>query len=100
MLLLLFTSSKASQVHGFNKWYVFIVQRDSIFVCVCVCVQLQQKHAEVVEALQMFQDGVQAARNHSTLQCQTTLLEKLEYIITNHLDIVSSLQIQVSHLKT
>lgn len=52
---------------------------------------LQQKYAEVVGALQMFQDGV---RNQTTQQCQSLLLRRLELHITNYLDIVNRLQIQ------
>lgn len=52
---------------------------------------LQQKHAEVVGAFQMFQDGV---RNQTAQQCQTPLLERLGNHITNYLVIVNKLQIQ------
>ncbi|XP_078023488.1 uncharacterized protein LOC144462773 isoform X2 [Epinephelus lanceolatus] len=55
---------------------------------------LRQKHAEVVEALQVFQDGVQGAKDQTTSGCLTSLLEKLEHHITNYLAIVSSVQIQ------
>ncbi|XP_078023489.1 uncharacterized protein LOC144462773 isoform X3 [Epinephelus lanceolatus] len=57
---------------------------------------LRQKHAEVVEALQVFQDGVQGAKDQTTSGCLTSLLEKLEHHITNYLAIVSSVQIQVA----
>uniref|UniRef100_A0A8C9X1T7 Thrombopoietin n=1 Tax=Sander lucioperca TaxID=283035 RepID=A0A8C9X1T7_SANLU len=56
---------------------------------------LQQKRAEVVGALRVFQDGVQGARNQSTSKCQTSLLEKLGDHITNYLVIINRLQIQV-----
>ncbi|KAL6105014.1 uncharacterized protein ACO6RY_06629 [Pungitius sinensis] len=55
---------------------------------------LQQKSAEVVEALRMFRDGVQVTKNHSTSECQTSLLEKLQRHITNYVAIVRWLQIQ------
>lgn len=55
---------------------------------------LPQKRAEVVGALQMFQDGVQGVRNQTTLQCQIPLLENLTHHITNHLEIVKGLQLQ------
>lgn len=55
---------------------------------------LRQKHAEVVEALQVFQGGVQGAKDQTTSGCLTSLLEKLEHHITNYLAIVSSVQIQ------
>lgn len=55
---------------------------------------LQQKRAEVVGALQMFQDGVQGVRNQTTLQCQIPLLESWGRLIANHLDIVKGLQLQ------
>ncbi|KAL7400157.1 hypothetical protein ABVT39_007332 [Epinephelus coioides] len=55
---------------------------------------LQQKRAEVVEALEVFQDGVQGAKDQNTSGCLTSLLEKLEHHITNYLVIVRSVQIQ------
>lgn len=57
---------------------------------------LHQKRAEVVGALQMFRDGVQGARNQTTLDCKTSLLEKLGHHIANYLAIVNRLQIQDS----
>ncbi|CAJ1066104.1 uncharacterized protein LOC117825544 [Xyrichtys novacula] len=62
---------------------------------------LQQKHAEVHSALHVFQDGVHGARSQSTLQCQTSLLERLERHITNYVGLVDSLPMQTemgSHL--
>lgn len=61
-------------------------------------VQLHQKCAEVVEALQMIQDGVQGTMNQTTLHCQTPLLERLGHHITNYLAIINRLQIQVMHM--
>ncbi|KAK9520459.1 hypothetical protein VZT92_020344 [Zoarces viviparus] len=55
---------------------------------------LQQKCAEVVEALRVFRNGVQGTKNHSTSECQTSLLEKLEHHIANYVAIVSRLQTQ------
>ncbi|XP_074496353.1 thrombopoietin-like isoform X2 [Sebastes fasciatus] len=55
---------------------------------------LHQKRSEVVGALQVFRDGVQGARNQTTLDCQTSLLEKLGHHIANYLAIVNRLQIQ------
>ncbi|KAA8593728.1 hypothetical protein FQN60_004562 [Etheostoma spectabile] len=55
---------------------------------------LQQKRAEVVGALRVFQDAVQGARNQSTSECQTSLLEKLGDHIRNYLIIINRLQIQ------
>ncbi|XP_049432936.1 thrombopoietin isoform X2 [Epinephelus fuscoguttatus] len=57
---------------------------------------LRQKHAEVVEALQVFQGGVQGAKDQTTSGCLMSLLEKLEHLIKNYLVIVSSVQIQVA----
>ncbi|XP_040037653.1 thrombopoietin isoform X6 [Gasterosteus aculeatus] len=55
---------------------------------------LQQKSAEVVEALRVFWDGVRVAKNQSTSECQTSLLEKLERHMANYVAIVSRLQMQ------
>ncbi|XP_040902649.1 uncharacterized protein LOC121187460 isoform X2 [Toxotes jaculatrix] len=52
------------------------------------------KHEEVLGALQVFRDGVQGAKLNATLQCQTSLLEKLEHHTENYLRIVNRLQIQ------
>ncbi|KAM9733189.1 thrombopoietin-like isoform 1-T1 [Menidia menidia] len=51
---------------------------------------LQQKHAEVLEALQLFQHGVQHVRNQTSLKC----LERLERSITDHVNIVSNVLVQ------
>ncbi|XP_034557334.1 uncharacterized protein LOC117825544 [Notolabrus celidotus] len=55
---------------------------------------LQQKRAEVLGAFQVFRDGVHGAANQTTLQCQTSLLERLGHHVTNYVGLVSSLQIQ------
>ncbi|KAM8902631.1 thrombopoietin isoform 2-T2 [Spinachia spinachia] len=55
---------------------------------------LQQKCAEVVEALREFRGGVQGTKNQSTSECQASLLEKLERHISNYVAIVSRLQVQ------
>ncbi|XP_075330212.1 thrombopoietin-like [Odontesthes bonariensis] len=55
---------------------------------------LQQKHAEVLEALQVFQHGVQRVRNQTSLDCQASLLEGLERSITFHVNIVSKVHVQ------
>lgn len=68
----------------------------------CVCVQpvkwanqtLQQKRAEVLEALRVFEVGVHEEINQTTLECQTSLLKRLGHHITNLVGIVNSLQIQ------
>ncbi|KAM6932969.1 uncharacterized protein FYW49_001364 [Xenentodon cancila] len=54
----------------------------------------QQKHAEVLEAFQVFEDGVQHIRNQSSLQCQTSFLDELQHSITNYVNIVSEVHIQ------
>lgn len=56
--------------------------------------KLQQKHAEVSEAFQVFQDGVKHIRNQ-TLECQKSFLEELEHSITNYVHIVSKAPLQV-----
>uniref|UniRef100_A0AAQ4P6Y5 Uncharacterized protein n=1 Tax=Gasterosteus aculeatus aculeatus TaxID=481459 RepID=A0AAQ4P6Y5_GASAC len=61
---------------------------------------LQQKSAEVVEALRVFWDGVRVAKNQSTSECQTSLLEKLERHMANYVAIVSRLQMQVHTTQT
>uniref|UniRef100_A0A3Q3KPE4 Thrombopoietin n=1 Tax=Monopterus albus TaxID=43700 RepID=A0A3Q3KPE4_MONAL len=56
---------------------------------------LQQRSVEVLGALQGFQDRVQeASKQQTTLQCQTSLLKKLESHIRNDVDIVQRLHIQ------
>ncbi|XP_030298186.1 thrombopoietin isoform X2 [Sparus aurata] len=55
---------------------------------------IQQKHSEVIGALKMFQDGVQGARDQTTVQCQTQMLERLRQSIANYLVIINRLQIQ------
>ncbi|CAK6965439.1 uncharacterized protein LOC119490812 isoform X1 [Scomber scombrus] len=54
---------------------------------------LQQKHAEVLGALQVFQAWM--ATNQTTLQCQSSLLKKLQRQITNHLLIVNQIPKQI-----
>ncbi|XP_070762718.1 erythropoietin-like [Enoplosus armatus] len=54
---------------------------------------LQQKRAEVVGALQMFQDGVHRV-NRTSLQCQTSLLDRLREHTENYLAIINGLQLQ------
>ncbi|GAA6234571.1 uncharacterized protein LOC108888164 [Lates japonicus] len=55
---------------------------------------LQHKRAEVMGALQVFQEGVQGVSKKTTVGCQTQLLRGLELIIKNHLVIVRTLLIQ------
>uniref|UniRef100_A0A3Q1GBM9 Thrombopoietin-like n=1 Tax=Acanthochromis polyacanthus TaxID=80966 RepID=A0A3Q1GBM9_9TELE len=55
---------------------------------------LQQKRAEVLGALQVFEGGVQSVMSQVTLPCQTSLLEKLKNSIRNYLAIVKTLPIQ------
>ncbi|XP_067450092.1 thrombopoietin-like [Thunnus thynnus] len=55
---------------------------------------LQQRHAEVLGALQVLQDGVRVATNQTTSKCQSSLLQKLEHRIANHLLIVNQIQPQ------
>ncbi|XP_059186733.1 uncharacterized protein LOC131969644 isoform X2 [Centropristis striata] len=55
---------------------------------------LQQKCAEVVSTFQVFQHGVQGAKNGTTSKCQISFLEQLEHRILNYLAILNRLQIQ------
>ncbi|XP_068441935.1 thrombopoietin [Clinocottus analis] len=55
---------------------------------------LQQKRAEVLEALRVFREGVRAAKSQSTSECQTSVLERLERHIANYLAIVAGLHIR------
>uniref|UniRef100_A0A3Q1HTX9 Thrombopoietin-like n=1 Tax=Acanthochromis polyacanthus TaxID=80966 RepID=A0A3Q1HTX9_9TELE len=59
---------------------------------------LQQKRAEVLGALQVFEGGVQSVMSQVTLPCQTSLLEKLKNSIRNYLAIVKTLPIQSDDL--
>lgn len=54
---------------------------------------LQQKHAEVVGALQGFRDGVHGV-NTTTMHCQTSVLKRLRNNIGNYLAIVNMSSIQ------
>ncbi|XP_077962971.1 thrombopoietin isoform X4 [Gasterosteus aculeatus] len=84
-----------TQANGKIKRNCVNVSCVCLCVCVCVCLlQLQQKSAEVVEALRVFWDGVRVAKNQSTSECQTSLLEKLERHMANYVAIVSRLQMQ------
>ncbi|KAM8768591.1 thrombopoietin-like [Acanthopagrus schlegelii] len=55
---------------------------------------IQQKRSEVIRSLEMFQDGVRGARNQTTVECQTRVLEQLGTRIANYLLIVKRLQLQ------
>lgn len=55
---------------------------------------LQQKHAEVLGALRVFEDGVHMEMNQTTSQCQTSLLERIGHRVTNYVALVNSLHLQ------
>ncbi|KAM7399753.1 hypothetical protein PAMP_018999 [Pampus punctatissimus] len=55
---------------------------------------LQQKRADVLGALWVFQDGVQEVTSQTTLQCQSSLLRKLKRHVKNLLLIVKGIKIQ------
>uniref|UniRef100_A0AAQ5XZ81 Thrombopoietin n=1 Tax=Amphiprion ocellaris TaxID=80972 RepID=A0AAQ5XZ81_AMPOC len=59
---------------------------------------LQQKRAEVLGALQVFEGGVQSVKSQVTLPCQTSLLEKLGNSTRNYLAIINMLPIQSDDL--
>lgn len=59
---------------------------------------LQQKHAEVLGALQVFQDGVQNVSSQVTLPCHNTSLNRLERSIGNYLAIFNEPPIQIDDL--
>lgn len=61
--------------------------------------QLVQRWAEVGGALQLLRGGVQASGGHSSSQCQSSLLKKLEHQVTAYLNIVNHLHLQVTHLQ-
>ena len=77
---------------------VHFILTATLWQFLCAFVQIQQKHSEVIGALKMFQDGVQGARDQTTVQCQTQTLERLGQSIANYLVIINRLQIQVMHL--
>lgn len=59
---------------------------------------LGEKRAEVLGALQVFQGGLQGVRSQVTLQCQTSLLQRLERSVANYLTIVRRLHLQSDDL--
>ncbi|KAK2846854.1 hypothetical protein Q5P01_009853 [Channa striata] len=63
---------------------------------------LIQKSEQVMGVFLVFQDEIQRARNHTTLQtpaCQTSLLEKLEHHIKNCVMILKTLHNQLPHMQ-